>query len=84
MNTKRHQNPGSQIALHSQTTIISMKSGMYSDYLGLTFEHPPGDWRDGVTLTGIEAPARPLGTPQQQQNGLTIAIDHPIKCSTHA
>tara|TARA_B100001146_G_scaffold215739_1_gene218338 strand:+ start:2267 stop:2518 length:252 start_codon:yes stop_codon:yes gene_type:complete len=83
MNTKRHQIPGSQIALHSQTTNISMKSGMYSDYLGLTFEHPPGDWRHGVTLTGIEATARPLGTPQRQ-NGLAIAIDHPIKCSTHA
>ena len=49
-----------------------MKSGMYSDYLGLTFEHPPGDWRHGVTLTGIEATARPLGTPQRQ-NGLAIA-----------
>ncbi|MFP6726271.1 MAG: hypothetical protein VCB63_05410 [Alphaproteobacteria bacterium] len=83
MNTKRHQIPGSQIALYSQTTNISMKSGMYSDYLGLTFEHPPGDWRHGVTLTGIEATARPLGTPQRQ-NGLAIAIDHPIKCSTHA
>mgnify|MGYP001226272622 CR=1 FL=1 len=83
MDRKRHQIPESQSALHSQTKNISIKSGMYSDYLGLTFEHPPGDWRHGVTLTGIEATARHLGTPQRQ-NGLAIAIDHPIKCSTHA